>query len=77
MAASVPAARLRQTAGWIGAQDVHHESSVMLIEITCRLCGQAYTLTAEDFRRGPELYQRCPACRPTEARDPEVAETWQ
>ena len=40
-------------------QDVHHEASAMLIEIICRLCGQAYTPTAEDFRRGPEVYQRC------------------
>ena len=49
----------------------------MLIEITCRRCSQTYTPTAEDFRRGPEVYQRCPECRPTEAPDPEVAETWQ
>jgi hypothetical protein len=45
----------------------------MLIEITCRRCGQAYIPTAEDVRRGPEVYQRCPACRPVE-RDPGVAD---
>jgi hypothetical protein len=38
----------------------------MLIEITCRRCGQAYTPTVDDFRRGPEVYQRCPACRPVD-----------
>jgi hypothetical protein len=74
MAVLAPTARLRQTAGEIAAQDVRHEASVVLIEITCRACGQTYTPTAEDFCRGPEVYQRCPACRPTEARDPEVAD---
>ena len=44
----------------------------MLIEIVCRRCGQTYTPTAEDVRRGPEVYQRCPDCRPPAARDPEV-----
>jgi hypothetical protein len=38
----------------------------MLIEITCTLCSQPYQPTAEDFRRGPEVYQRCPACRPAD-----------
>jgi hypothetical protein len=44
------------------------------IELACRVCHRLYTPTAEDLRRGPEVYHRCPACRPAEARDPEVAD---
>jgi hypothetical protein len=44
----------------------------MLIELHCRLCGRAYVPTAEDLRRAPEVYHRCPACRPPEIVDPEV-----
>jgi hypothetical protein len=36
----------------------------MLIEIACRTCGQTYIPASEDFRRCPEIYQRCPASRP-------------
>jgi len=39
-------------------------STPVLIELTCRLCGAAYTPTREDLVRGPEVYHRCPACRP-------------
>jgi hypothetical protein len=33
------------------------------IELHCRLCGKPYTPTADDLRRGPETYHRCPDCR--------------
>ena len=38
----------------------------MLLEIICQVCGQPYTPSTEDFRRGPAVYQRCPACRPAD-----------
>jgi uncharacterized OB-fold protein len=46
--------------------------SPILIELHCRNCGRAYVPTREDLARGPEVYHRCPECRPPAARDPEV-----
>jgi len=36
------------------------------IQLHCRLCGRPYTPTADDIRRGPETYHRCPSCRPAD-----------
>jgi hypothetical protein len=44
----------------------------MPIEICCRSCGQPFTPTAEDLRRGPPHWWHCPACRAAAARDSEV-----
>jgi len=41
-------------------------STPLLIELTCRLCGRPYTPTADDIRRGPTIYHRCPSCRPAD-----------
>jgi hypothetical protein len=46
-------------------------TSPLQIELTCRLCGRRYTPTADDIRRGPEVYHRCPACRPQTAPAPQ------
>ena len=41
-----------------------HRGDPVLIELTCRKCGELYVPTRDDFRRGPEVYHRCPTCRP-------------
>jgi hypothetical protein len=38
----------------------------MLIKLYGRLCGRAYVPTREDIACGPEVYHRCPECRPPE-----------
>jgi hypothetical protein len=35
----------------------------LLIEIHCRICGKPFSPTADDVRRGPQWYRRCPNCR--------------
>jgi hypothetical protein len=43
-------------------------TGTLVIALTCRLCRTPYTPTAEDIRSGPEVYHRCPACRPAKSR---------
>jgi hypothetical protein len=50
------------------------EVAPMAIEINCRRCGQPFTPTTEALRKGPPTWWYCPARRPAEKRDSEVAE---
>jgi hypothetical protein len=52
--------------------DIAQGDRLMPIEICCRSCGQPFTPTAEDLRRGPPHWWHCPACRAAAARDSEV-----
>jgi hypothetical protein len=38
-----------------------------LIELHCRLCGCPYVPTRAAVARGPEIYHRCPVCRPADS----------
>ena len=38
----------------------------MIIELTCRSCGQTFTPSLPDLRRGPDAYRFCPDCRRVE-----------
>lgn len=51
-------------------RDIARKEAPMPIEIACRRCGQPFTPTTEDLRRGPPVWWYCPACRQPE--DPKV-----
>ena len=35
----------------------------LLIELTCRRCGESFVLAPEAIRAGPDSYRVCPACQ--------------
>jgi len=35
----------------------------VLLEMTCRDCGEPFVPTRDDIAAGPDVYRRCPSCR--------------